>query len=132
MIAPMSAHIENSATARPLRLPAASPTAAAGAVPRNAEATPYALSTAISSQTFGTNGTSRIETPAIAPPAIMAGRRPTVSVNFPAGPTATVWATDAQAKAIPVQAGGRRAPRPPVPGSATYARRTPSSPAPGS
>src|SRR6187549_3551260 len=40
MIAPMSAHIEKTATAVPLRLPAASPTAAAGAVPRKAEAMP--------------------------------------------------------------------------------------------
>ena len=37
----------------------------------------------------------------------MAGRRPTVSTNCPAGPTAMVWATAAQANAIPVQDGGR-------------------------
>ena len=37
----------------------------------------------------------------------MAGRRPTVSTNLPAGARAMVWATAAQAKAIPVQDAGR-------------------------
>jgi hypothetical protein len=90
MIAPISEHIENTATAVPLWCPAASPTAAAGAVPRKAEATPYKQSTTMSSQMFGANGTAMIDTAARVPPRIMAGRRPTVSVKRPAGPTAMV------------------------------------------
>jgi hypothetical protein len=38
---------------------------------------------------------------------IIAGRRPTVSTNLPAGATASVWTTDAQAKATPVHDVGR-------------------------
>ena len=48
-----------------------------------------------------------IDTAATVPPRIMAGRRPTVSVNRPAGPTAIVWTTEAQAKAMPVHDAGR-------------------------
>ena len=46
-----------------------------------------------------------VDAPAASPPPIMAGRRPTVSTNRPAGPRAMVWATAAQAKAMPVQDG---------------------------
>src|SRR5687767_12325612 len=98
----MSAHIENTATAVPPLPPAASPTAAAGAVPRKAEATPYAHGTTISSQMLGAKGTNIIDTPAANPAPIIAGRRPTVSTNRPAGPTAMVWATAATANATPV------------------------------
>src|SRR3712207_3897849 len=107
-MAPTSAHIEKAATALPDRPPpVASPTAAAGAVPRNAEATPYAHSATTSSQMFGAKGTARMATPAPTPAPIIAGRRPTVSVNRPAGPTAMVWATAAMAKATPVHDVGR-------------------------
>ena len=56
---------------------------------------------------LGANGTTMIEAPASSPPPTMAGRRPTVSTNVPAGPTAIVWATAATANAIPVHDGGR-------------------------
>ena len=48
-----------------------------------------------------------IETAASTLPMIIAGRRPTVSTNRPAGPTAMVWTTAAKEKAMPVQEGGR-------------------------
>ncbi len=99
----MSEHIENTATGVPRAPPVASPTEAAGAVPRKAAATPYAQRAPISTPRFGANGTTMIEAPASSPPPIMAGRRPTVSTNLPAGARAMVWATAAQAKAIPVQ-----------------------------
>src|SRR5829696_1377294 len=91
--------MEKIATAVPPLAPATSPTVAAGAVPRNADATPYRQRATTSSQMFGANGTARIETPASVPPMIIAGRRPTVSTNLPAGATAIVWTTEAQAKA---------------------------------
>src|SRR4029453_9034417 len=56
---------------------------------------------------FGANGTAMIETAARVPPRIMAGRRPTVSVNRPAGPTAPGCATAAVANAMPVPVAGR-------------------------
>ena len=68
MIAPMSAHMEKAAIAVPDRPPpVASPTAAAGAVPRNAEATPYAQSATIRNQMLGAKGTARMATPAPIP-----------------------------------------------------------------
>jgi hypothetical protein len=99
--------MEKIATAVPPRAPATSPTVAAGAVPRKAEATPYRQSAAISSQMFGANGTARMENPASVPPMIIAGRRPTESTKLPAGATASVWTTEAQAKATPVHDVGR-------------------------
>ena len=72
-------------------------------MPKKAAATPYAHRAAISTPRFGANGTTMIDTPASSPPPIMAGRRPTVSTNLPAGARAMVWATAAQAKAMPVQ-----------------------------
>ena len=102
-IAPASENIENTATGVPRDPPVASPTEAAGAVPRKAAAIPYAHKAMINTTRLGANGTTMIEHPASRPPPIMAGRRPTVSTNLPAGARAMVWAMAAQANAIPVQ-----------------------------
>ena len=53
----------------------------------------------------------------------MAGRRPTESTNAPAGPIAIVWATAAQANAIPVHDGGRSSTS--TTSTGTSAERTP-------
>ena len=55
---------------------------------------------------FGATGTAMIETAASVPPRIMAGRRPTMSVKRPAGPSATVCATAPIANAMPVHVAG--------------------------
>src|SRR5690606_11815491 len=56
---------------------------------------------------FGANGIASIPTAPTAYAPTIAGRRPTLSTNLPAGPSAMVGATAATANAIPVQTGGR-------------------------
>src|SRR3954463_12182880 len=102
-MAPTSDDIEKIATGVPPRAPAASPTEAAGAVPRNAADTPYTQSTPMRTAMFEAKATARIDPAASSVPSTIAGRRPTVATNRPAGPTANVWTTAAQVNAIPVQ-----------------------------
>jgi hypothetical protein len=107
-MAPRSETIENTATGRPLRPPAASPTAAPGAVPMNAAAAPKTQSSTVSTMTFGANGIATINTPATANAPTMAGRRPTVSTKRAAGASASACTTAAHANAMPVDAAGAR------------------------
>ena len=90
------------------RPPAASPTAAAGAVPRNAAATPNTHSAMISTTDVRRERHDQ-DRHAGQQPAADHGRptaRPCRRTR-PAGPSAIVWATAAQANAIPVQDAGR-------------------------
>ena len=108
MIAPMSAHIENTATAR------AAPATGRVAHRRRRRGAEKRRGHPVRAEhddqqpdVRGERHQQDRDARPTSPPPIMAGRRPTVSTNLPAGPTAMVWATAAQAKAIPVQDGGR-------------------------
>ncbi len=104
-MAPRSDTIENTATGRPLRAPAASPTAAAGAVPMNEAAAPYPQSSTVSTTMSGANGIAIISSPATPYAPTIAGRRQPVSTNRAAGASASACTTAAHANAMPVAEG---------------------------
>ena len=104
MMAPVSVNIEKIATGVPPRPPEASPTEAAGAVPRHAPPRPYTAMIATKGQTEVVNGSVIKQVPHTMAPPIIAGRRPTVSTKRPTGCREMVWTTAELAKAIPVQA----------------------------
>ena len=81
----MSEHIENTATAVPPRRPGRVADRRRRGGAEEGRRDPVRAQRDDQQPMFGANGTAMIDSPASSPPPIMAGRRPTVSTNLPAG-----------------------------------------------